>query len=195
LKLSRIPFWLLMILALAANGAGQSKGKLTSRKSAIRASNIRQIDFKNFDYGRLCAVRDDSWVPIPRVKLILRRGHQQYGDEKSEHVDLSSVKYVDFDGDGKEEAFVVIDGSTATAAGDTFLAAYVFAYRNGLARQIWSRCNENSRAVLKGRSILFTYPEYVGADAHCCPSYQTTKTYGWKSSRIALISKRRKKNE
>jgi hypothetical protein len=177
---------LMAILLLVESGAAQTGRKRT-------ASDIQKIDFKNFNYGRLCGVRDDSWVPIPNVRLVLQKGHQQYGDE-SEHVDLRSVKYVDFDGDGKDEAFVVIDGSTATAAGNVFLAAYVFAYHNGSARQIWSKCNEHSRAVLRGRSILFTYPEYVGEDAHCCPSYLTTKTYAWKGSTIALISKRRKKN-
>jgi len=186
---SMIRYSLLLLMAIllwAPNVAAQTRGNKI-------AANIHNIDFKNFNYGRLCGVRDDSWVPIPNVRLVLRKGHQQYGDE-SEHVDLRSVKYVDFDGDGKEEAFVVIDGSTATAAGDVFLAAYVFVYRNGSARQIWSKCNEHSRAVLRGRSILFTYPEYVGEDAHCCPSYLTTKTYAWKGSTIALISKRRKKN-
>ncbi|HVF55737.1 MAG TPA: hypothetical protein VM934_06280 [Pyrinomonadaceae bacterium] len=192
--MKRIAFCgLLLTFALITNGVGQTKTKRT-KSPAAAAAGIRRIDFKNYNYGRLCGVRDDSWVALPEVDLVLRRGHQKYDEGEKDYADLGSVKYVDFDGDGKEEAFVVIKGSTSTAAGDAFLSAYVFAYQNGAARQIWSKCNENSTAVLRGRSILFTYNEYVGEDAHCCPSYLTTNTYGWKNSAIALISKKRKPN-
>lgn len=168
----------LVTLAFVINGLAQSRSKKTTQKVTKATSGIRKVDFRNFNYG------GDNPV--------LRNGHQKYGDGEMDYVDLSSVKYVDFDGDGKEEAFVVIDGSTSGSSG-SFLDVYVFAYRNGSAQQIWHKSNERSSAVLKGRLILFTYPEYVGNDAHCCPSYATTDTYGWKGSGITRISKKRKK--
>jgi hypothetical protein len=178
----KIKIVLLTALFLAFSSIGFAQSKTTP--------GIRKVDFKNFNYGRLCP-GVHKYLPLePGDKLVLRKGHAQLGD-KMNYADLGSVKYVDLDGDGKEEAFVVINGQTSGSS-NQFLAAYVFAYRNGSARQIWSKCEENSAAELKERSILFTYPEWVGDDAHCCPSYFTTDTYRWKGSRIARISKKRK---
>jgi hypothetical protein len=170
-----------MLKNILSNTAGTSQA----------ASEIRKVDFQNFDYGTLCA-GEHKFLAL-EGKLVLSRGHQQQGDELN-YADLGSVEYVDFDGDGKEEAFVVIKGQTAGSS-NGYLAAYVFADRGGSAKQIWTQCEENSVAVLQGRSILFTRPEWVGDDAHCCFSYQTTDTYGWKGSEIALISTKRKMSE
>lgn len=169
---------LVATLLIASIVSAQSKTKKPISRITKQISDIRKVDFKNFDYG------GDNPV--------LRNGHQKYGGGEMDYVDLSSVKYVDFDGDGKEEAFVVLDGSTSGSSG-SFLDVFVFAYRNGLAQQIWHKSSERSSVVLKGSLILFTYPEYVGNDAHCCPSYATTDTYGWKGSGIARISEKRKK--
>jgi hypothetical protein len=191
MKLSRISFcFFLIIIAFAVSGSAQSRGKGTRQRITKAASDIRNVDFKNFNYGRLCAGYHKFLPTDPRDRLVLRKGHVQFGDEMN-YADLGSVKYVDFDGDGKEEAFVVINGQTSGSS-NAFLAVYVFAYRNGKARQIWTKCEENSAAELKERSVLFTYPEWVGDDAHCCPSYFTTDTYGWKGSGFARISKKRK---
>lgn len=156
------------------------------------AAGIRQVDFKNFDYGALCE-GEHKFLPVPEGNLVLSKGHQQQGDELN-YADLGSVKYVDFDGDGTEEAFVIINGQTSGSS-NQYLAAYVFAYKDGAARRIWSQCEENSLAVLRGRTIIFTRPEWVGDDAHCCFSYIATDTYGWKGSDIALLSTKRKKNK
>lgn len=172
-----------LFLAFSSTVFAQSKTKATS--------GIRKVDFRNFDYGALCA-GEHKFLAVPDGNLVLRRGHQQQGDELN-YANFGSVKYVDFDGDGKEEAFVVINGQTSGSS-NKYLAAYVFAYRGGSAKQIWSQCEESSVAVLKGSSILFTRPEWVGDDAHCCFSYARTDTYGWKGSEIALISTERKKS-
>jgi len=176
--MKKLALGLTIILLFATGVFAQSKTKKPIRKITRPTSDIRKVDFKNFRYG------GDN--------LILRNGHQKYGEGEMDYVDLSSVKYVDFDGDGKEEAFVVLDGSTSGSSG-SYLDVFVFAYRNGSAQQIWRKTNERSSAILKGRLILFTYPEYVGDDAHCCPSYATTDTYGWKGSGISQISKKRKR--
>jgi hypothetical protein len=177
----KIKFVLLATLFLAFSSTGFSQSKTSS--------GIRKVDFKNFNYGRLCP-GVHKFLPLePGDRLVLRKGHAQLGDEMN-YADLGSVEYVDFDGDGKEEAFIVINGQTSGSS-NTFRAAYVFAYGSGKARQIWAKCEENSDAELKGRSILFTYPEWVGNDAHCCPSYFTTDTYLWKGAHFARISKKR----
>jgi len=187
----RPAFCLLIILVFAAGGSAQSNSKSTFPRITEETSDIRKVSFETFNYGPLCPGYH-KFLPVPDSNLILRKGNQQFGDEMN-YANLGSVKYVDFDGDGNVEAFVVINGQTSGSS-NAFRAAYVFTYRNGSARRIWSQCEENSAAVLKGRSILFTHPEWVGNAAHCCPTYSTTDTYRWKGSGFVRISKRRKRN-
>ncbi|HEY0426314.1 MAG TPA: hypothetical protein VGC76_00780 [Pyrinomonadaceae bacterium] len=183
--------FLLIILALAASGAAQSKKRNIERKTTKTTSTIRKIDFKNFNYGQLCGGYH-KFLPIEKSdRLVLRKGHAEFGDE-SNYADLGSVKYVDFDGDGQEEAFVIINGQTSGSSND-YLATYVFAYQNGKPKQIWTKCEENSAAELKSRTILFTYPEWIGDAAHCCPTYFTTDSYAWKGAGLARIARKRKK--
>ena len=182
----------LIIVVFAETGSAESKAKKPG-KTTNSGSDIRKVDFKNFNYGPVCPGKHE-FLPIkPSDRLVLRRGHVELGDELN-NADLGSVKYLDFDGDGKEEAFGIINGQTSGSS-NKFLGAYGFAFRNGAARQIWSRCEEGSAAELKGRSIFFTHPEWVGNDAHCCPSYFTTDVYRWNGSRIARISRKRKKSD
>jgi hypothetical protein len=180
--MKRLALCFILISSFAIGAIAQSRSKRVVQKKAQSASALRKVDFKNFDYGQLCDSQD---------RLVLRKGRQQTGEGEMDYVQLSSVKYIDFDNDGNEEALVVIDGSTSGSSG-SYLVVYVFAYRNGSAQQIWSKCNERSSVILRGRSILFTYPEYVGNDPHCCPSYITTDTYSWRGSGLARISKRRR---
>ena len=104
---------------------------------------------------------------------------------------LKEVKFVDFDRDGRVEAFVTVAWTTAGSSGGG-MNAYVYRLGNKGLEQIWSKCNERSGFELKGNSILYDYPEYVGDDAHCCPSYLTTETYAWRGKGITRIAKKRK---
>lgn len=174
---------ILMTLLMVLETAAQYKAQKPRGKRQT-ASGIRQVDFRNYTYNS-----SGDWC---RENLVLRKGKARYGDDVMDSAELSSVKYVDFDGDGREEAFVIISWTTSGSAGggiDTF----VFASQNGSAQPIWSKCNERASAALKGRSIFFTYPEYVGDDAHCCPSYITTDTYSWKGAGFTRTSKKRKR--
>ncbi|MFL6286748.1 MAG: hypothetical protein ACJ74Q_26715 [Pyrinomonadaceae bacterium] len=163
---------------------------LSNAAETPQASEIRKVDFRNFDYGDNCA-GEHKFLGVMEDRLVLSKGHQQHGDELN-YANFGSVKYVDFDGDGNEEAFVIVKGQTSGSSND-YLAAYVFAYRDGSAKQIWTRCEENSGAELKGNQILFTRPEWAERDAHCCFSQIATETYGWKDSGIVLLSTKRKK--
>lgn len=175
------------LLALGPAAPAQSKRTAGARRAA---AGIRKVDFRNFDYGALCEGEHKFFTP-PVERLVLKRGHQQQGDRLN-YANLGSVRYVDFDGDGSEEAFVVIKGQSAGSSG-SYLAAYVFAYENGSAKKIWSQCEENSVATLKGKTILFTRPDWADEDAHCCFSFVRTDTYGWKGSELALVSTKRAK--
>jgi hypothetical protein len=175
--------------ALCTVGFAQSKAKAAG--VSRRTSGVRKVDFRNFDYGPLCEGEHKFFAP-PVERLVLKRGRQRQGDRMS-YAALASVKYVDFDGDGREEAFVVVNGQTAGSS-NRYLVAYVFAYRGGRAEKIWSQCEEGSVAVLKGRRIIFRRPEWAETDAHCCFSYVRTDTYGWKGSGVALVSTARERS-
>ncbi|MEO7538526.1 MAG: hypothetical protein ABIV21_00730 [Pyrinomonadaceae bacterium] len=154
--------------------------------------SIRKVDFKNFNYGSLCSGPHTFFSP-PAENLVLKAGHQDHGDEMN-YADLRSVRYVDLNGDGRDEAFVVVHGQTAGSSND-YVVAYVFNYERGRARQVWTLCEENSTAELKGKALIFTSPEWLKNDAHCCFSHVATRTYAWKGKGLTLISTKRKKNK
>lgn len=183
--LQRIVLILLLILAGTVTASAQRGGRTP-------ASEIRKVDFKNFNYGPLCS-GDHKFFTPPVETLTLTKGRQEQGDALN-YADLRSVKYADLDGDGAEEAFVVVQGQTAGSSG-AYLTAFVYAWRNGRAEQIWSQCEENSAVSLKGKAIRFTHPEWKDDDAHCCFSYVTTDTYRWKGSAIVLVSTNRKRQQ
>jgi len=153
---------------------GQSKQPIST--------SIRSVDFRNFEYG-VC----DG----PNVRL--RKGRHRYGDSQHDVATFTSVRYVDFDGDGKQEAFVVIDWSSSGSVGGG-VNAYVYAMRGSSPVVIWSRCEGRSGATLVGKTIRFGYPEYIGDDANCCPTFQTMDTYSWRNGRFVRIAKKRKRN-
>ena len=153
-------------------------------------SGIRSVDLRNFNYGPLCASRH-QFLSLPAKNLVLRNGHANHGD-KSNYADIGPVRYVDLDGDGREEAFVIINGQTAGSS-NAYLAAYVLAYENRRARPLWTICEENSTAKLDGRSIVFTSPEWAKGDAHCCFSHTKTDIYSLRGGKMQLISTSRKR--
>lgn len=157
-----------------------------------RYESIRKVDFRNFNYGPLCP-GTHKFLALTSTRLDLRNGHQEHGDSAN-YADLGSVTYVDLDGDGRDEAFVVIKGQTSGSS-NGYVSAYVFALKVGSATQLWSKCEENSTAKLKGRTVIFTSPQWLANDAHCCFSYVSTATYGWKGKGLALLSTTRKKSD
>src|SRR5712691_948969 len=124
MKLSRIAFYLLISSVFAASSSAQSKATTTTPKITKDTAGIRKVDFRNFNYGSLCPGYHE-FLPIqPSDRLVLRKGRVQF--DELNYADFGSVEYVDFDGDGKEEAFVVIKGQTSGSSND-FQGAYVFA--------------------------------------------------------------------
>src|SRR3954468_12437308 len=79
--------------------------------TAGAASEVRKVDFKNFNYGAVCAGYHKFLPTDPDQRLVLHNGHVSF--DELNYADLGSVKYVDFDGDGEEEAFVLINGQTS----------------------------------------------------------------------------------
>ena len=155
-----------------------------------QSSGIRKVDFKNFNYVNFC-IGNHPFLALDAKTVRLRNGHAEQGDS-SNFTDLGAVEYVDMNGDGTEEAYVLIKGQTSGSS-NGYVAAYVFGYQRDRARPLWSKCEENSESELKGRTIIFTSPEWRKNDAHCCFSYVQTGTYGFKGGKVALLSLTHKK--
>lgn len=169
-----------IILAFASLGFAQTK------------SGIRKVDFKNYNYGTFCG-GPHKFLALTGSKLVLRRGHANQGDE-SNFTNLGSVRYIDLDGDGREEAFVIINGQTSGSS-PVYVAAYVFGYQDGRAKQLWTKCEEYSVTELYGRTIVFTSPEWLKGDAHCCFSYISTTNYALRGGKVVLVSTTRKRRD
>jgi hypothetical protein len=152
---------------------------------------IRSIDFRNFTYH----LSGGS-----KVKLINGYYKKIYDSDYNEVFtsELAILKYADFDGDGKEEAVVLLqstEGGSNHGANDYF----IFAYRAGKLRQIFHEHTEGPEGLcLKNRSITIIAEAWEKKELpipHCCPPFTETKTYRWRGSRFVLIKTDRQRNE
>src|SRR5947209_8970218 len=144
------------LLLMTATAYGQTKRR------------IRSVDFRNFSY------ESDG------MTVILRNSRSSEGDAASwDTFTLADLKYVDFDGDGNEEAFIVLDFRTSGTL-DNAQAYYVFSYRRGKPRMIFHQWREKSRSVrVIGRSIIIAAPFWIDG-GRCCQSGVETSVYRWR---------------
>lgn len=140
---------------------------------------IRAVDFRNFSY--------DS----AQRKFALKDGKFKEGDVGSWYAyTLDTVKYVDFDLDGSEEAFVVVDFRTSGTL-DNAKEYFVFGYSKGVPRMIFQQWREKPRSFqVKGRTIAVSAPFWKDAGL-CSPSGLETSVYRWRSGRFERASRKR----
>jgi hypothetical protein len=156
---------------------------LVTTTSWHSGQTIRSVDFSNFAYNSGASID----------KIVLQNGIYLKGtppvQDKSR---IASLRYVDVDRDGKEEAAIVIE----TAVSGSMLWCrdyYVFAYRNGTAQQVFHEWRERGgRMLIRGRAIEITAPVWK-EDAHCCPSLSETVTYRWRNSAFVVESRRQRR--
>ncbi len=157
-----------MALAAAA-AAGQSK------------RGIRSVDFSNFSYR------------AGGTDVVLRDGRQQEGHRGEggwNSYRLAEVKYIDFNGDGTEEAFVVLSFETSGTLANAH-DYYVFAYRDGQPRVVFHEWREKPLgARARGRSIEIVAPFWESGGS-CCPEGIETSIYSWRRARFALTIRKR----
>ena len=149
-------------------------------------TEIRSVDFRNFTYDN---------IPGEGQRTTLRRGQNlvkgkysagNYGSE------LTMIKYLDFDGDGAEEALVVVVYSQEAAGAYWAENYFVFAYRNGAAQQIFHEGRYKARNGVRvvGKSLIITAPFWKDTDGHCCPSLTEISTYGWRGNGLVRVSRK-----
>jgi hypothetical protein len=150
---------------------------------------IRSVDFYNFTY------KVDG-----RAKVTLKNGRYKkkyFPDSNALFTSkLAVLKYADFDGDGEEEAVVLIQSRDSGGSSHGDNDYFVFAYRAGKPRQIFHEYREGPEGLcLKNRSIIITAEAWEGISVpHCCPPFTETKIYRWRGSHFALVKTYRQKN-
>ena len=188
----------LFSIPLGSDMAAQHRRSQSTRStSRLTKRGIRSIDFRNFVYQRPFkptsnsgGMRVDPKTIVLRNGRNMRKGDFSVGEYGSS---LDSIKYLDFDGDGNEDAFVSV-GTSEEAAGAFWEADYfVFSYRNGSANPIFHEYRYKPKGVrINGRSIEIIAYLWREADAHCCPSFIETATYVWRGAGFSRISQRLK---
>lgn len=172
---------LLILFAIFMVANGQRRATPPTRRPN---SPIRQVDFGNFTYQ---GTSKHSNIDT----LVLRNGRNEDNESRCKN-ELESVKYVDVNRDGNEEALVVI-GSSCEVAGALWYGDYfVFAYRNGAPLQIFHEGRYKSRGVrLVNRSLVITAPFWRDEDwQYCCPSATEIAVYSWRRNGFVLASRR-----
>ena len=137
------------------------------------------VDFRNFDYGS----------PPGDNRIVLYGGRSK--DRTFGRIDnrLAAVRYADFDGDGKEEAVVVIT-TDLFGSGGYDKHYYVFAYRAGAPRKIFQEHRQQGRGLrIKRGALIIVAPYWDNPIPHCCPRYIETTAYRFNGSRF-VVSKR-----
>ncbi|MDQ1522157.1 MAG: hypothetical protein QOE47_81 [Pyrinomonadaceae bacterium] len=163
-------------------------------------SGIRSIDFRNFTYPFEC---DETKT------VTLRQGtvpeSRCYGITK-----VVSVHYHDFDGDGQEEALVVLGTNCQTSCW-YIENYYVYSYHKGhyklifqesqgyryklgepadFGKDVWTLGQPYGVSINRGRLQITGLAHYDG-DANCCPRFRERTVYGWRRNRFAVIARKR----
>ena len=149
---------------------------------------IRSVDFYNFTYSmdrhNKIVLRDglSRGEPLPRL----------HSEER-----LILLKYVDLNGDGREEAVIAIrdlEPGSAPISMDYF----VYDFHNGSARQIFHESQQGPKGLcISGRSLIITNASWTDDKIpipHCCPEYTERRVYQLRGPRFVITSRRRWKN-
>jgi hypothetical protein len=151
---------------------------------------IRAVDFANFTYRLNGGTK---------IRLQNGRYKEQYDSNSSAIFSskLAVLKYTDFNGDGKEEAVVVVQSSDTGGSNHGDNDYFVFEFVNGKPRQIFHEYYEGKKGIcVKNRSLILIGESWDSDDhiPHCCPSFTETKVYRWRNSGLALVKRYVKKD-
>jgi hypothetical protein len=176
-----------MVAALFLSGSLLLLSRSTPTVAQTK-NNIRSVDFYNFTYEL-----------DPHNKIALRKGLSR--DETLPHLfseeRLLSLRYVDLNGDGKEEAVIAIrdlePGSMPIS-----MDYFVYDFYKGSARQIFHESREGPKGLcIRGRSLIISAAAWTDDHVrvpHCCPEYSETTIYQLRGSRFVITSRHRLKN-
>lgn len=176
-------FCIVIALVCGMDIFAQSKG----RTQSANKTGIRSVDFHNLAYNKVDV--NDKSVKLRKGRNLVKGEYTPdspyYGSE------INTIKYLDFDGDGKEEALVVLDYTLEQAGAYWVQHYFIFTYRNGKAQEIFHESRYKSSGFrLSGKSLIVMAPYWKDDDGHCCPSLDETATYAWRGTKFSRISQK-----
>lgn len=140
---------------------------------------LRAVDFRNFTYNL-------GQKGSPSVVLSDGRGRAKDHPETK----LVSIRYLDFNADGLEEAIIVL-GTGQTGDADYAEDYYVFEYYQERARPLFHEWRERPQGmILDHQSLSIIAPYWRAGDASCCPSAVETVVYRWNGAGFVLAARR-----
>jgi hypothetical protein len=147
--------------------------------------SIRDVVFGEASYAAACAGYDDN------RSADLRGGSAQLSIGSGSHyeVDLGPVGYADADGDGDEDAVLLLRCTFAGASTDN--NAQLRAYRvtgDGSIEQIGTPqvIEHDFSATAEGQRITVVVEKYEAGDAACCPSSAAREVWRFDGSRFVM---------
>jgi hypothetical protein len=169
----RLRYFAVMLLALAGTAF-----------PVHAATSIRNLDFNNFTYQ----LRSGGMGPSGAITLNQGNYRQEFSS-----VWLRNLYYTDLNGDGAEDALVVLAASGGGSGVSTH--AFGFTYSNGRLEEILYRINFiNIRALHNGFTLVSASPLSTGFQDCSANSFMRINavevgTYEWNGTDFVLVNK------
>jgi len=164
----------------ASSLAGKGNAKAVSTNPRSPAKAIRRVDFRNFTFPNVDGSYTNLWGSMKAggTTMRFRAGKRRGADGAQSSV--GKIIYSDFDGDGVEEAVILI-GTSRPAAGAYWTAdCYVYRMIAGQAQLVFHDGRYKSYSInVNGNTIEMTAPFWRDGDGHCCPFAQEDAVYTW----------------
>ena len=178
--------------------------ELTDNRNKTTTSPIGKFDFKNFSYPL-----PHGWQDVDSKEVVLENGKRPMSEEEKK-IGLSYIttKFLDTNGDGQDEAFVILKVDTGGAAIPQLV--YVFTWKNEQPELLWYfRTGDRADGGLKDIRVengevnieLYGQDRYIVGELDtakvtgdeeqlCCPTYFTRSRYKWNGNVFRLEGKR-----
>lgn len=196
------------------------QAEILDNRNKTTNSPLGEFDFKNFSYplpmgwqnpdrsdatltnGRLAPVSADTDIGMDPDELAERHARRRIG------MSYVTTKYLDVNGDGRDEAIVILKVETTGSAIPQLV--YVYEWKDGKPELIWDfRTGDRADGGLKdirlenGDTVVELYGQdrfilgetetakITGDEEQlCCPTNFTRSTYKWNGSHFQMSGKR-----
>jgi hypothetical protein len=162
--------------------------------SVAPSGPIGKLDFRNFTYPN---IESKGSIKVKNGELEYEVGHC------NQHYRIEGVDYLDFTGDGQDEAVVSMVDHQACGSSSTSVFFYVYEVRNGRPRLLWALATGSESYGgekdfrIEGKELVFELYgkwETVGGKLRfkenrehatdCCPTHYTVYRVAWDSNKF-----------
>jgi hypothetical protein len=182
------------------------QAELLDDRSKTTDSPIGKFDFRNFSYPLPRGWQDSDGAEVELVNG--KRPLELTEDEKRIGMSYSTTKFLDVNGDGQDEAVVILKIDTGGSAIPHLV--YIFTWKDSEPELLWNfRTGDRADGGLKdirvenGETVieLFGQDRYIVGELDtakitgdeeqlCCPTHFTKSRYKWNGNVFRLEGKR-----